>query len=80
MLRTKHRDADRAGSRAEIERSARYFFRPRKIREMERVDIGAIPRATRRLTKPSLARASRIGGFQKTLIFARDGDRGTKVR
>jgi hypothetical protein len=70
VSRAKHRDADRTGSRAEIERSTRDFFRPRKARKMERVDIGAIPCATRRLKRQ----------FQKTLIFARDDDRGTKVR
>jgi hypothetical protein len=70
MPSTQHRDADRARARTEIERSTRDFFRPRKARQMERIDVGAIPRATRRLERK----------FQKSLIFARDGDRGTKVR
>ena len=80
MPRAEHGDADCAGPRAEIERSARDFCRPRKASEMERVDIRAIPRAALRLMKPSFAPACRVDGLQKNLIFARDGDRGTKGR
>ena len=49
----KQRDAYCARARAEIERRARDFFRPRKAREMERVDVGAIASATRRLKRES---------------------------
>jgi hypothetical protein len=68
--RAQHRDADRARSRTEIERSARDFFRARKARQMERVDVRAISRAAFGLKRKK----------QKRLIFARDDDRGTKVR